>query len=432
MPNTLSSRSNASIGNKSNNNIVVQNSTISNMVVCNNASDTVKMLGELKQFDALQQYITDILSTACTLHPLYPVFSAKLNNKLNKLISTPETEDAFKQYPKRIKGTYQINHENYPYMSKEETPWEYAYRTQMPVELEMTSYQEYLGDEIDPFPVTKYADGMITIIKAPSFPSPVNAKLSSGEITVSFKLQRKPCMEFGKMVFGTVSEECGFSFDLISYKGIEKTDFKISKTENYDLHILLQREKLFNEMRKTKRLTLKIEDDVFLDSTLNEKDLSSETFEKSPYIIKHLESLLVIEKHTACKFDLSISDVYPNDHTTALLLASSLDEKWLPIHMRFDNEIRCDYDNIPDNLTDDIYTNSDFVIEGKMISVFLHGQHFSVDKYMIIYRNARINNIKSVIKNQKKKKKGILLTFKPTSGNETFIKFSKLEGIKVI
>ena len=99
----------ASVSRKSNNNIIVQDSVINNPVICAGGSDMIKTLGELGQYDAIQQQVMDILSAASQTHPLRPFFSAKFNNDLHKLVSTPETEDAFKRYPKKIKGEFRID-----------------------------------------------------------------------------------------------------------------------------------------------------------------------------------------------------------------------------------------------------------------------------------------------------------------------------------
>lgn len=110
---TLFSSNKASIARKSNNNIIVQDSVINNPVICAGGSDMIKTLGELGRYDSVQQQVVDVLAAASRTHPLYPVFSAKPSKDLSRLVSTPETEDAFKQYPKRIKGTFLIDYKYY-------------------------------------------------------------------------------------------------------------------------------------------------------------------------------------------------------------------------------------------------------------------------------------------------------------------------------
>lgn len=428
----LFSSNKASIAKKSNNNIVVQDSVLNNPIFSIGVPELFKVLGEFGQYDVLQQQVMDILSAASRTHPLYPVFSAKLNNELHKLVSTPETEDAFKKYPKRIKGTFCIDYKKYPYMDKSETPWEYAYRTQTHVELETTAYQEYLGDMKDPFPVTEYSDGMVTIISAPEFPAAVCATISSGEISIPISLRRRPCMEYGKMIFGSTSENCGFEFKLTTYKDQKRTDFTITKIPGDDLLTQLQRERLIVEMSKTKHLTVAIGQKTLIDASFKENELVADMFKVAPYMVRYLESLMVIEKHTSCKFDLTIGDVFEEDYRTALILAASLEGKWHGIKADFDGEVRCDYDHIPDNFADNLSGEVETVIEAKVLNISLQGQCFSADKYIIVYKDARINNLASVQRNQKKRKNNILLTFRPIQGKDFFYKFYRFEGIHLL
>lgn len=426
------SKNKASISPKSNNNIIVQDSVINSPVFCNGSSDMIKTLGQVGQYDVIQQQAIEILAAASKTHPLYPVFSAKPNKDLSRLVSTPETDDAFTQYPKSIKGTFLIDYTKYPYMDKSETPWEYAYRTQTPVELKTTAYQEYLGDIKDPFPITEYEEGMVTVIGAPQFPPAVEATIISGEFSIPISLRRKPCMDYGKMVFGTVSNDCGFDLKLTTYKDTEKIGFTITKSPGCDLFTQLQREKLLLEMSKTQHVTIAIGSSPLVDASFNKNELAADMFKVAPYMVNYLESLLIIEKHLSCKFDLTIGDVFYDDYRTALILASSLEDKWYRVKTDFDREIRCDYNRIPDNFADDPEHQEVIVVEGKVLNIALQGLHFSADKYIIVYKDARLNNVASIVKNRKKKRKNILMTFRPVQGKDSFYKFYKYEGIKLL
>lgn len=426
------SKNKASISQKSNNNIIVQDSVINSPVFCTGSSDIIKTLGQVGRYDVIQKQVIEVLAATSKTHPLYPVFSAKPNKDLSRLVSTPETDDAFKQYPKSIKGTFLIDYTKYPYMDKSETPWEYAYRTQTTIELKTTAYQEYLGDIKDPFPITEYEEGMVTVIGAPQFPPAVEATIISREVSIPISLRRKPCMDYGKMVFGTVSNDCGFDFTLTTYKDIEKTDFTITKSPGCDLFTQLQREKLLLEMSKTQHFTIAVDSSPLVDAYIKEKELTADMFKVAPYMVNYLESLLIIEKHLSCKFDLTIGDVFYDDYRTALILASSLEDKWYKVKTDFDREIRCDYNRIPDNFANDPEPQEGFVVEGKVLSIALQGLHFSADKYIIVYKDARLNNVASIVKNRKKKRKNILMTFRPVQGKDSFYKFCKYEGIKLL
>jgi len=95
--------------------------------------------------------------------------------------------------------------------------------------LDTTSYQEFLGEMEDPFPILTYTDGMKTSITPPTFPDAVEATIVSGEIAIPFMLRRLPCMEFGWLRFGSVSTNQGFDIVLSTNDDASKfsdtTDF---------------------------------------------------------------------------------------------------------------------------------------------------------------------------------------------------------------
>lgn len=425
-------KSKASIGRNSNHNTIVQNSEIINPIICTNSVDMIKTLGNMKAYDAIQQQAQDFLSAVKQSHPLYPVFSATHDNQLNALVSTPETADAFKRYPKKIKGTFRMDYTKYPHMDRAETPWEYAYRTQTSVELETTAYQEYLGDIKDPFPVTRYADGMTMIIGAPEFPPAVRAVISSGDVSISCEIRRKPWMEYGQMCFGTVSGECGLNVRIVAYRDFKKTDINFTKEQGIDLRTQLQREKLLAAMDTTKKFSITIGDSPLLTAPLTEADLSAEIFRSAKHLIQYYESLLKIEEILHCTFDPVDGDALFDDYRAALILASSLDEKWHRIKTDFDNEIRCDYDRIPDDISDVNFDTSQLAVEGKVLKITLQGVQFTADRYIIFYQGARINNLDSIMKNKRKRRKNILMTFRPEEGKEYFYKYCRIDGIKVV
>ncbi|BAK97611.1 hypothetical protein OBV_04130 [Oscillibacter valericigenes Sjm18-20] len=58
--------------------------------------------------------------------------------------------------------------------------------------MKTTKYKEYLGDIEDPFPTVSYKNRTYLSIQPPPFSEAVDAIFSSGEISVSAKLQRQP------------------------------------------------------------------------------------------------------------------------------------------------------------------------------------------------------------------------------------------------
>ena len=419
----------AHIGRKSNNNTIIQNSKLESPVFASNTPDLIKTLGDLGHYDAVEKFALGTLAAVREAHPLYPDFSAKPDEDFSQLIGTPETEDAFQKYPKKIKGTYQLDYTKYPHMDRSETPWEYAYRTQTRVELLTTAYQEYLGDMVDPFPAMKYRDGMKTIIGAPEFPPAVEATIVSGDISIPIMLRRNPCMEFGTMLFGTESGNRGFHFNLTTYKDFARTDVKITKVPDCDLRTHFKREQMISAINETKKFSVYIGSLLLVSAGFTEKDLTADMFSDAGRLVEYLGNLITIEDHTGCTFDTTIGDVTLDDFRTSYILASSLNDKWHRIKMTFDDDICCHHQNIPDDIAEDAESCADKIIDGRVLSVSLQGQKFSADRYLILYRDARIDNINDILKQKKRRKKNIQMIFRPTNGKDFFYRYCKFEGI---
>lgn len=429
----LFQKSKSIIGKNSNGNMVFQNSTFNNAVIVTGSNnEMLKVLGQSGKYDAIQELITSELSAVRSMHPLFPEFSARIDPELNKLVSTPETAEAFVNHPRKIKGTYEIDYKKYPYMDKAETPWAYAYRTQSRVELKTTAYKEFLGNMEDPFPVMTYSDRMITVIGAPEFPEAVEASIVAGEISISIMLRRLPCLEYGKTVFGNISSGHSFNFRIVVVDDLQKTTLNITKTDDGDLNTQLLREKLIDHILKTKNIQILNNGSEFMHSTIKENELNSDLFHIAPSLIHYIESLLIIEKHLGCHFCSKIDNVSYADYRTAVIMSSSLEGKWHLSKIEFDNEIRCDYDHLPDSIFEKPDVGGEIVAKIKVLSISLQGLEFSADNLFIVYKDAKINNIESVRKNIRRKNKNILITVKPKAGKDVLEKYMRFEGISQI
>lgn len=429
---SIFNRNKATIGKNSNQNTILQNSVVSNPIFCTTNSELLKALGSAKAYDAIQHHAQDYFASLKQTHPLYPVFSATPSKNFDSLVSTPETEDAFKLYPKKIKGEFLLDYNKYPHLNKNETPWEYAYRTQSYIELETTAYQEYLGDIEDPFPNIKYTDGMKMIIGFPEFPPAVDAVISSGDITVPFLMRRKPWMEYGQMCFGTVSGECGLNIKIIAFKDTHQTEIKISKEQGLEFDVLLQREQLLSAMLETKKFSISVNGSHLVTVPIEEESLNADMFQAAKFLVRYYDTMLSIEDILHCRFDRRITDVSFDDFRAASIILSSLREKWYRMELDFDDELRCDYDHIPNEIQNTDFDISQWAITVHVLGINLHGLKLKADSYSIIYDHAKINNIQSVLGNIKRHRKNILITFRPLAGRNKFDKYCRLEGIGVL
>lgn len=422
----------ARIGSNSSGNVIMQGSQVSNPTfILGSNHEILDMAAQLGRYDVVQQQFAAFLEAAKQTHPLYPEFSADYNTKLGKLVSTPETADAFRNHPKKIKGTYRLDYSRYPHMDKTETPWAYAYRTQTTVEMDTTSYQEFLGKIEDPFPVLTYSEGMRTTIKAPEFPDAVEAVIVSGEILVPFQLRRLPCLEYGWLTFGNVSENHGFDVRIKACEAENKTTVTFNKTPSAPLETQLLREKLFLSMATTKKMRITVGGKNLLSFDLTEKDTDRDLFAAARPFSQYIENLLLIEQYTGCKFTPRMGDISADDYNTARMLASSIKGEWYPIRGNFDNGVRADYDRIAAEILEED-DGGEFTSESTVIRLSLCDELFTADKAYAMYRDARISNLGAVKRAVRGKRKNIRITIKPQNGKNYFMKYVRFDGIRLM
>lgn len=153
----------------------------------------------------------------------------------------------------------------------------------------------------------------------------------------------------------------------------------------------------------------------------------------APYLEQYYSNLSAIQDFTGCQFDLAIDGDFNSQYQIAFLLKNSLENRWVKNNSDFDNQLRCDYNNI----TDDVLSGTDKTADNlvylqRHVRFELQGCHFEAEAFHIRYMGAKINNLKSVCKYVKKKRNGILITIRPQNGKNIFEKCMLLSGIKSI
>lgn len=66
----FSFKSKSAIGKNSNNNIVIQNSTLTNFVT-NAPAETVGLMAKYEAYEDIQQYVQSVMTTVRNTHPLF-------------------------------------------------------------------------------------------------------------------------------------------------------------------------------------------------------------------------------------------------------------------------------------------------------------------------------------------------------------------------
>ena len=420
------------IGSNSNGNTVIQGSQVYNPTfILGSGNEMMGIAAQLGRYDIIQDQVARVLESAKSTHPLYPEFSAGYNTKLGRLVSTPETADALRTHPKKIKGTYRLDYSRYPHMDKSETPWEYAYRTQSSVEMDTTSYQEYLGDIEDPFPVLTYAKGMTTIISAPEFPDSVEAMVVSGDVAIPIQLRRLPYLQYGWLLFGNVSENHGFDIRIKACEAQNKTTVTFNKKPTAALEIQLLREKLFMNMATTRKIRITVSDKDLVSIDISEQDVTANMFAAATPLYHHFENLLSIEQFTGCRFTASFRDISPDDYYTAQKLASSIKGEWHITRGKFDNGVCADHDRIAEEIMENPAVGK-FGSESSVIRISLHDQQFTADKAHAQYHDARISNFGAVKRAVSRQRKNIRIIIKPQYGKDYFLKYVRFDGLRCL
>lgn len=324
-----------------------------------------------------------------------------------------------------------IDYAKYPHMDKSETPWEYAYRTQTIVEMDTTSYKEYLGDIEDPFPVFTYSEGMKTFIRAPEFPDAVDAIAISGDISIPFQLRRLPCMEYGWLVFGNISENQGFDIRIKTNEALNKSTISFTKIQPAGLEIQLLREKLFHRMVSTRKLRIVVSGKDLLSMNLSEQDVAMDMFAAAEPLSNHIERLISIEQFTGCRFSPSLDSVSAEDYHTTRMLSASIKGEWYITRGKYDEGVRADYDKISDDLLADPDSEK-FSSESTVIRLSLYGQLFTADKSYAMYSDARISNFGAVKRAVAKKRNDIRIIIKPKVGKDSFLKYVRIDGLRLL
>lgn len=422
----------AKVGRKSDGNIILQGSEILNPVFfMGSDTDMLNMAATMGRYDVIQERIASYLEAAKRTHPLFPEFSAEYNAEMKKLVSTPETADAFDKHPKIIKGTYRLDYSQYPYMSRDETPWAYAYRTQTPVQMDTMSYQEFLGEIEDPFPVLTYSEGMTTIINAPEFPDAVEAHIESGDVAIPFQLRRLPCMEYGWTIFGNVSGNHGFDIRIKANEGEKKTTVTFKKIFSAPLEVQLLREKLFTNMESERKMRITVGGKELLSFVLSDENAQLDIITAAKHFSKHISNLLFIEQRTGCRFTCNLSEISVGDYNMAQMLASSIKGGWYITKEKFNDDIHADYDRVAEEILEKS-DGGEFASESTVIMLSLYDHKFTAENANMVFRDARISNIGSVKRSVRKKRRNIRIVVKPMAGREYFLKYIRFNGLKCL
>ena len=419
-------KNSAKIRNGSNNTI------LQNVNIYNNTSplltSTIPVLSQNKDYQMIQATLQDEMRAAKKAHPLYPLFTAKWDNSLERLVSSAETEEALKRYPKKFEEKVQIDPSKYPNINPDENIFEYAYRTQTKIECQSLGHKEFLGELEDPFPQIVSGENATLIITPPDFPPALKAHLVSGDSDLEIFIRRKPSQEYGVVALGNTSTGHGFDIDLTFSQQKEKSVFTIQANSDAKMEDIVAREKMLVNMVLTKKLIITIDNHMLAEINIGDEFLSCSLLKSAQTRYEFYSNLLIIEKNCNCTFNTNNQAISQEEFECAYLVARSLHNEWLNIEMEIE-QFRCDYNSI--HLSEDQdKTMGNVVFESSNIGeIELLGKIFRATKYINVCHDAKINNIESVRKRVKQHKKNILISIKSKEKNKKFIKSSILKDV---
>ena len=132
---------NSNIGNIEQINIEKQENNITNNNITNKQVNLIVTGGDFTE-----------VAFSHNLFPDYIVATKKMNNGKYTLVSKPTSEEASKKYPHTFKSSIQVLDERYKDIKDPKLLIDMLQYADSPVEIEITKFEQYLGDILDPYP----------------------------------------------------------------------------------------------------------------------------------------------------------------------------------------------------------------------------------------------------------------------------------------
>lgn len=413
----------AKIGNYSNDNVIIQGLEYNNIIYVpeNGLCAAANVLADFGHYDSINAIFQKSMQEISQLHPLKPWYGTKVMQMgmLQKLVSTPLLNDANKLFPKNIKSTVQFCPSDYPGYNVNESPWEYAYRTQREVVLDTKTYKEYLGEYEDPFPVVDYKNGMKLKIMPPEFPEASDVVLRAGLTSYSTKLRRVACDDYGII---KLTNECDTSCPLgvvfLIDENNNKTRVSMQRNKSTSLEKLISIEQLIKSIFENHVLVVTIgKNPLMMLENIDLKELEQDFFKLAETNLKLYNSLKFIEGYFGIRFDIS-QEITDQDYYHAVLLSTSLKRKWQFIKNESTFRVSAECEKIEINFDEKIEETAPYIYQKFYYQWNILGICFKADSLCKSIHNSKISNIKTVIKKMKEKQERVDIVFAPIKGKK--------------
>lgn len=262
-----------------------------------------------------------------TFHPLYPFYTISTTVIDGKTIpvSQPLSDIALIKYPPKIKGKFKIEDE-LKGRSLDEL-FDYSYRTQTPININMIEMKKMLGEHKDPFQEdVKNLISKKWMIRPEEFPpaKPYKMIVENSSESIDYILLRTLKIDDENRIFISNREqkECIFNIELICDMSNKNFDI-IFKVKNYkDKSAKLKELKLIKAFSGGKVKIISLDDGSSLVSG-RIVSLENENIKILDNVISFFENILLIEEIFKTVFDIP-NNIDESDINTINYLATGI------------------------------------------------------------------------------------------------------------
>lgn len=251
--------------------------------------------------------IADSMKTASTQHPLYPYYG--YDYAYGNLKSIPLIPEAKEKYPEKYTFSGRIRVGEKYFGPGEGNPFDYSYRHQLKLVMEVSTAKKYLGDMLDPIQEeAEELENKEIEITPPQFPRAFPCQLRIGNTTYfDYILLRTQEIEDDGTLIINNREQGGhlfFEVKLNPKSDKDKLDFKISM-QDADYRDMLVYWKFIRGLKANKDLHIYVLNEATdLAAGIVDADKRLEDIKEIDDQIDLLERICDIEKYAEVKFDI--------------------------------------------------------------------------------------------------------------------------------
>lgn len=270
----------------------------------------------------IQDGINKVLDHISLYHPCMPYYGYGFDKGI--LVSKPLTEEAKRIFPPKFVLTGAIRFGDQYYNDPRGDPFDYAYRHQLSLVMEVAKAVKLLGDKEDPIQTeVENLAGNMMVIKPPEFPPafPCSIKVSEKTCFEYVLLRTQEILDDGTYVISNREQEIPLYFEVrINPKKPDKPDFTIcvNHGNNKDRLAYVRFMEALSKEHDLHIYVLSAGEDIIA-GMINEVKYST-GFSSVADEIDFLERLCVIENHFNITLDID-GDISYQEHETVVQIS---------------------------------------------------------------------------------------------------------------